>query len=597
MNIDALTVLLEIQRGKNLGGVTAQLYRALDEVESTVAPWPHQCEDSTGKRCPRCVPQQVSSALAAALTREREQRILDWLWPPLRYQTWQPVAKWLCDVGKALSMVQRTQDTSVAGMLQTLRASRTLSDGKTTWHEAVAKLPDAAVARSKGGVAFVFALIPGVEGMDILALLFDWRTFNRCASGPEEVTRVLATVSDRVRSVAGAGGPSVVWKDGLRQCLTEPERCGALIVASRGVARGFEDHVSKVGRYVAGWRPQREEKHQVTDDDTSPLGEPSIFAPTWSGCSGRFVLRKDGRDEALLHYDKHVRHQREWAPAELSDVTAYVTSAVHALDECKDSVELWQPSNHAVVKYDPSRDAVVIGNLFDGDLQTYFRPGGSDYVLRKLRSGHWVPPPLMGSIQLETSQDDEELSGLFAEFERAVAEADAEALAAAAHDPRRILSAIATQERAEYVAWQLRSQYLTASDEARLDAIELAFAEARAALDVALEVLPLDAQASAVAVCVDQYIRTTYDVLMAGDREAIEDLMGLRDRIEWARMAARARGRLAGVIPLQNFRAVELIATDTLLVLGYRNTGDLAPTNAWPSTFIWRLNRRDLAFE
>lgn len=168
-------------------------------------------------------------------------------------------------------------------------------------------------------------------------------------------------------------------------------------------------------------------------------------------------------------------------------------------------------------------------------------PAAQTYILRKLRAGHWVPPPLLGTVVYDSVHDDEELSALFAEFERAVAEADAETHAAAARDAGRILAAIASQERAEYLGWRVRSQYLTTADEAQLDAIEFAFAEARAALDVVLEVWQPDARAWAVAVSVDRYIRGAPSALANGDPEEIEKLLGLRDRIELARMATRAR--------------------------------------------------------
>lgn len=134
----------------------------------------------------------------------------------------------------------------------------------------------------------------------------------------------------------------------------------------------------------------------------------------------------------------------------------------------------------------------------------------------------------------------------------------------------------------------MRSQYLTTADEAQLDAIEFAFAEARAALDVVLEVWQPDARAWAVAVSVDRYIRGAPSALANGDPEEIEKLLGLRDRIELARMATRARGRLAGMVPAGAFREVELVATDALVAVCRRDVTDPAPPGAWPETFVWR---------
>lgn len=317
-----------------------------------------------------------------------------------------------------------------------------------------------------------------------------------------------------------------------------------------------------------------------------------MFTPRWTGCSGRFAPRNDGQDDAMVHYDKHVRVQCEWSTATMPDVAAYVASATRALDALENVFEFWQPSNHAVLKYDPEQDVVAMGNLHDGDLRTCFRPGGADYVLRKLRTGYWVPPPLLGAVVYDVVNDDEELSALFAESERAVAEADAEARAAAAGDLGRIPSAIAAQERAEYLGWRVRSQYLTTADEARLDAIDLAFAEARAALDVALEVWQPNARAGAVAVTVDRYIRTAPAVLASGNPEEMDELLGLRDRIEWIRMAGRARGRLAGTQPRLAFREAELVATDAFVTVSRRGVVDAAPVGDWPETFVWRCGER-----
>lgn len=570
-DIDGLVVLIGLPPRADLGAATARLYRAFDEVGVRIDAWPHQCQVATSLQCPACIPRPVALALDAARAREREGRLLDRVWPRLFHKAWWPVAGWLCGIGRALG------------------------GARGPWREVARSLPGGVAARSSGGVAFLFAVCEEAKVGPFVALVFDWRTFNRCATGTDEISRLTATLGFRLQSVGAAGGPAEIWRGGVHRCVKQPADRGAMLAGSRGAVRGFGEHLVEVGGFVVGWRTPKArvvEQHELAAGVAS-IDEESIFSPRWAGCSGRFAPRQDGLDDAQLHYEKHVRVQREWPTEAMPSLETYVAFAARALDQVENSFEFWQPSNHAVVKYDAAEDVVAVGNLHDGDLRTCFRPGGVDYVLRKLRAGYWVPPPVRGAVAYDGVHDDEELTALFAEYERAVAEADAEAhAAAAAQDAHRILSAIAAHERAEYLGWRVRSQYLTASDETRIDAIELAFAEAHAALEVALEVCPPHAPTDAVTRSVDRYVRTLPDVLANGDAEEIEELLGLRDRIEWARMATRARGRLAGLVSAEAFREVELLSTDALVAVWRRGTVDTAPAGGWPDTFIWRCGEQ-----
>ena len=565
MNTDALLVLLVLPPRSDLGAVAAQLYGAMDEVGAEIDPWPHRCTLVSGQPCLRCMPKEASTALKDARARERERRFLDRLWPSLLYRSWRPVALWLCDMGHQLM------------------------SAKGPWREVVGCLPSSIVARSRSGVAFTFAIWTEAKAAQYVTLHFDWRTFNRCPNGPDEIARIAATVGSFVGAVEGAGGPPEVWRTGVPKCIAQPAATGAMLSASRDVQRGFSEHIIEVGHFRVGWRkPVASAETREKISDSPVLGEEEILSPRWTGCSGRFALGRDGQDEAALHFAKHVLLQREWPAEDIPDVITYVAHATRALDAIENTFELWQPSNHSVVKYDPGADVIAIGSLHDGDLRTYFRPGGVDYVLRKLRAGNWVPAPLLGAVTYDRVHDDEELTALFGELERSVAQANAEACAVAANDAGHILAAIASQERAEYLRWRVRSQYLISADESRLDAIELAFAEALAALDVALEVWKQDALESAIAAAVDGYIRGAPQVFVDGDSDEVEELLALRDRIEFTRMATRGRGRIAGLARVEAFREVELVATDALIAVDpWRSVGS-ALAGGWPESFVWR---------
>src|SRR5207244_3159619 len=101
-------------------------------------------------------------------------------------------------------------------------------------------------------------------------------------------------------------------------------------------------HSVEVGSFVVGWCPP---KARVEDHETAhvvaAVDYDSMFAPLWTGCSGRFAPRNDEHDNAKAHYDKHVRIQHEWSMEVIPDVAAYVASATRALDAVENVFEFW----------------------------------------------------------------------------------------------------------------------------------------------------------------------------------------------------------------------------------------------------------------
>jgi hypothetical protein len=561
MSIDALTVNLRLPSTKRIGDATAQFYQALEEIGARVDPISHVCTVSAGATCPRCVPPHISAAATTAKTRDEHPRLLDRLLPGQRDRNWRPVAEWLQKHGDLLERAPGS------------------------WADAVGQVSGGVVARSREGIDFIFALTTR-DGPTVL-LLFDWLTFNRCPDGPEAVSRIAATIASRVDSMSGAGGNPETW----RPALGSPQQTGALVSISHGSVTGFDQHIARVGQVVAAWTAVSDEITGVTEGRVG-ADETDLFAfePQWTGCSGRFLQRPDGDDEARVHYLKHVHDQREWSPEEMPDVATYVKYATDALDSVENTFEMWQPSNVAVIKYDPGRDVLAIGTLHQGDLLTCFRPGGADYALRKLRTGQWVPPPIRGAVAYAPSRDDDVLQGLVAEYERAVAGFEVEASAAAAGEERRLLGALAGHERAAFLEWRVRSQFLTPKDEARLDAIALAYAKAGALLDVTIELCGTEGLMATVAAAVERYVSSGPDILATSSVEdELDDLLGLRDKIEFARMACRGRGPLAGVFPPRLFRDAELLAVDAMALLTPRHHFNAAPAGGWPETFVWRL--------
>jgi hypothetical protein len=566
MEIDGLVVLLVLPPGIDIGTAASGLYGTLADLRVVVSPWPHECQGSG--RCPRCQP---ADGLLEARAREADPGILDRLFPSRLVTAWRPVGAWLAYWGG-----------------QTANASG-------QWREVVLRLPIGVAARSAGGIGFVFGLWNQPEAGLLVELVFDWRTFNQCKDGPAEVARIVATVGSRLGALGGAGGPPGFLRHGLRAALAQPSGCGAQLVAGGAQAPGFGESRMTVNGFAVGWALPAD-LAQTTELVDEPSGSPQEYIPLmpqWSGCSGRFIHRPDGIDEAIAHYEKHVLVQGEWTSKDMPSVATYVSTAAQTLDALESIFEMWQPANHAVVKYDPANDLLAIGDLHGGDLRTFFRPGGSDYVLRKLRAGLWVPPPVLGCVAHDAIVDDAPLAALFSELERAIAEADVEARAAVAQGPTRMLAAVASNERVDFITRRVRTQYLTSLDEARLDAVEMLGAEAQAALDIALETCPVDALRAAVETAVDRYLRSVPDLLAPSQGEELEEVLGLRDRLEFVRMAARGRGRISGMLPAECFRDVELTAMDALVATSRSGATGPESVSECPESFIWRGMKRN----
>jgi hypothetical protein len=566
IELDAFIVGFQLPRRVNLGEVTAHFYHALAEGGAEIDPWPHQCVVNNSGSCPRCVPMSVTTALAAGERRLRQRGFLDILFPSRVWQEWQPVASWLCDVG------------------------RILENAVGQWRELCAFVPGGVVARSRQGVCFIFGLVTESDSNPAIVLLFDWRSFNRCENGPDEVSTLVGLISSTTGTEAAAGGPSDMWQRGLSRGVSEPGKSGAYFVCSERAITGFDNRRMKNARTISGWRGHSTGTSSGgATEESTVLDGSNLFSARWTGCSGKFVTGAMGDNEADIHFEKHVRRQREWSDIEMPDAGAYVKTAARTLDAVDDVFEFWQSANHAVIKYDLCRDIVSIGNLHDGNIRTCFRPGGADYVLRKLRTRRWTPPLILGLVEPDMVQDDSELAALFAELERTVAESSAEALAVvSAEESVNIVSTIASLERSEFLAWCVRSRYLMAQDEARLDSIDIALADARAALDVALENGAAASLVEAVSSIVKRYLDCAPAALIYGDPEELANLLLLRDRVEFVRMATRASGPHPNIVPAETFRPAELGATDAMVFLHSGPVIDTASFDWWPETFVWR---------
>lgn len=566
MHVDGIVILLATDRQRGLPASASALDAALRTLQVELDPWQHSCDEGASGSCSRCVPRYVKEARKAARIREAETRFLDIFMPSRRYAAWEPVAAWLCEVG------------------------RTLAVAEGPWRQVVTTLPGGVIARTSTGVAFAFALWAEAEGGPVVCLVFDWRSFNRCPSGPDEVSRVVATIGAGLGSPAAAGGPPEIWRNGVRQCLARPAKHGALFAgASKSIAT-FGQHSSAVGGFKAAWRASPIPSLGPPEEPSRPEHENSSFAPAWTGCSARFAPRNDGLNDADLHYEKHVHRQGEWTVEELPDVTAYTKAAARTLDALDDVVEMWQPTNRSIIKYDAGTDVLAIGEIHSGDLRTFFRPGGARYALRKLESGQWIPPPVLGVVDHEAVRDDEELAALFGELERAVAVADANSRATIAGDSQLSLATVASCERCEFLLYRVKQQYLASADEVRLDADELALAAVRGAVDVALEVGG-GCLIEAIQTATELYISEAVVLVDGSAQDSLDELLDLRDTIEFARMASRAHGRVARLIPRGTFRDVELLSTDAFVAIT-REPTDPAPPGGWPDTFVWRTRQR-----
>jgi hypothetical protein len=494
---------------------------------------------------------------------------LDHFVPGRLWRDWHPVAAWLTDVGTLLEHAQGE------------------------WYEIVPFVPAGVEARTKGGIRFIFGLRTEFDDHAAILLLVDWRTFNRCTDGPEQIAQLIGTVTLAVGGLDGAAGPASMWRLGVSAGISSASSFGAILATGPEPVPGFGDRPVSVGSVRCGWRAMgaaetaAREADNLTQLDTGPA------TAKWTGCSGKFADTVSNVDEASLHYEKHVRLQREWSTDEMPSVAAYVATATRVLDAVDDTFEFWQPANHSVIKYDPADDTLGIADLHSGDIRTCFRPGGADYTLRKLRSGQWMPPPILGSVALLTRVDDDELEVLFTQLETAIAESAAAGHAAVVDDyASNLLSAVASHERCLYLLSRVLSSYLTHTDEVRLDAVQLKLAEATAPIDLALECARTDALIAAVERDIRLYLRDAPIAAVGASRDDLDDILILRDRIEFLRMATRARGPRANLLPVSVFRGVEVAATDAFVALCGNAGKSIPPSESYPETFVWRQARQ-----
>ena len=116
----------------------------------------------------------------------------------------------------------------------------------------------------------------------------------------------------------------------------------------------------------------------------------NVEVRSWRQCAGRFTGPESGRPNALEHYQKHVVEQMEWLEPDPTPDLYIMRATAHLNSE--QSVELFDPSTVAVVKYDISSNELGIANRDDGHIRTFFRPSrGPDYVEDQIRGRKWLP--------------------------------------------------------------------------------------------------------------------------------------------------------------------------------------------------------------
>lgn len=551
MHIDGLTTIMVLGKGDTLAATTAKLFASLNELRA---------EFDFSR-----LPPNTAQSFQVAFQRLGERRFFDGLFPSLIHKQFLETANHLSSRVSWLPLEP--------------------SEEKIFFVEAVRqlKLPVVTIAQCRFAVFLHGSMSPTLAKSGI-ELVFDWRDLNQTADAMDVVDRITAAIAKNLQVVSGATCSLEAWQDffakeQIKNVLSNPLAAGRVVQPEANSSLDSKED------------SQAKQSDELTANP---------YAARWSGASGRFAGEHEGRENAETHYKKHCVVQGEWPKGQFPSSKEYVAFGSSCLDSTT-IYEMRQPANRAVIKYDEESDVLAIGGVNDGHLYTCFRPGGYSYVLRKLESGQWTPPPIddLVDYQKTLSETDDELFTLMTEWSGCFDEAEAETTACILEltetkRSSRLLAAIAYQSRLEFLLRRLRRRYLDEADEERIDGFELHLSELRASLELLFEQMESATPKLISEACrngAEVFSRQVEESFYGQDQELLDEMLNSRDNLEFARMALRSHSWICSFANLEELKSIwnELAKGDVLLKLNLPREMPRLSVNDFPETFFWRF--------
>jgi len=538
-------------KGDTLAATTAKLFGSLNQLKA---------EFNFSR-----VPQNTTQSFQAAFQRLGQNRFLDGLFPSSIHKQFLETANHLSSRVSWLPLEPSEQTVFFVESVRQL------------------ELPVVTIAQCRLTVFLHASMSPTLTGSGI-ELVFDWRDLNQTADAMDIVNRITAAIAKNLQVVSGATCSLEAWQDffakgQIKNILSQPLTAG----------RVFQPEANPP-------LDSKEDSQAKQSDDLAA----NPYAARWYGASGRFAGEHEGRENAETHYEKHCVIQCEWPKGQFPSSKEYVAFGSSCLDSAA-IYEMRQPANRAVIKYDEESDVLAIGGVNDGHLYTCFRPGGYSYVLRKLESGQWTPPPIddLVDYQKTLSETDDELLALMTEWSGCMDEAQAETTACVLElnetkRSSRLLAAIAYQSRLEFLLRRLRRRYLDEADEEKIDGFELHLNELRASLELLFEQMESATSKLISEACrngVETFSRQVEESFCGQERELLDDVLNSRDNLEFAKMALRSHSWICSFANLEELKSIwsELAKGDVLLKLNLPREIARSSVNAFPETFFWRF--------
>lgn len=538
-------------KGDTLAVTTAKLFASLNQLKA---------EFNFSR-----VPQNTTQSFQVAFQRLGQNRFFDGLFPSLIHKQFLETANHLSSRVSWLPLEPSEQKLFFVESVRQL------------------ELPVVTIAQCRLTLFLHGSMSPTLAGSGI-ELVFDWRDLNQTADAMDIVNGITVAIAKNLQVVSGATCSLETWqaffaKGQIKNVLSQPLEAG----------RTFQPEAN------APLDPQEDSQAKQSDDLAA-----NPYAARWSGASGRFAGEHEGRENAETHYKKHCVIQCEWPKGQFPSSKEYVAFGSSCLDSAA-IYEMRQPANRAVIKYDEESDVLAIGGVNDGHLYTCFRPGGYSYVLRKLESGQWTPPPIddLVDYQQSLSEKDDELLALMTEWSGCIDEAQAETTACVLEltetkRSSRLLAAIAYQSRLEFLLRRLRRRYLDEADEEKIDGFELHLNELRASLELLFEQMESATPKLISEACrngLETFSRQVEESFCGQERELLDDVLNSRDNLEFAKMALRSHSWICSFANLEELKSIwgELAKGDVLLKLNLPREKARSSVNAFPETFFWRF--------
>lgn len=551
MHIDGLTTIMALGRGDTLAATAAKLFASLNELRA---------EFNFSR-----VPTNTTQSFQAAFQRLGQPRFFDGLFPSLFHKQFLETANHLS------SRVSWSPLKPCGEQIFFIEAVRQL------------ELPVVTIAQCRFTV-FLHGSMSPTLGEPGIELVFDWRDLNQIADAMDIVNRITAAIAKNLQVVSGATCSLEAWQEffangQIKNILSQPFAAGQVFQPEANPPLdSMEDSQAKQSDGLAA----------------------NPYQARWSGASGRFAGEHEGRENAEAHYKKHCVVQGEWPKGQFPSSKEYVAFGSSCLDSTT-LYEMRQPASRAIIKYDEEADVLAIGGVNDGHLYTCFRPGGYSYVLRKLESGQWTPPPIddLVDYQKTLSEADNELLALMTEWSGCIDEAEAETTACVLEltetkRSSRLLAAIAYQSRLEFLLRRLRRRYLDESDEEKIDSFELHLNELRASLELLFEQMESATPKLISEACrngVEAFSRQVEEGFSGQEQELWDDMLNSRDNLEFAKMALRSHSWICSFANLEELKSIwsELAKGDVLLKLNLRPGIKYLLVKEFPETFFWRF--------